>query len=78
MRALRGRVPRGCAGADPKLTRAGSDAKGTLLRFGQLFGPRTYSESRQPAPPRIHVDSAARRAYAALGSPPGIVTLVDE
>jgi nucleoside-diphosphate-sugar epimerase len=54
------------------------DANGTLLRFGQLFGPGTYYESKQPPPPRIHIDSAVSRAYGVLGAPPGIVTLIDE
>jgi len=54
------------------------DAKGTLIRFGQLYGPGTYYESKQPPPPRIHVDSAVRRAYGVLGASEGIVTLVDE
>jgi uncharacterized protein YbjT (DUF2867 family) len=41
-------------------------AGGTVVRFGQFYGPGTYYESEPPDPPRIHIDAAARRAFEAI------------
>lgn len=32
---------------------------GTILRYGQLYGPGTYYEREKPEHPRIHIDRAA-------------------
>jgi uncharacterized protein YbjT (DUF2867 family) len=53
-------------------------AGGTVVRYGQLYGPGTYYPEEVPSPPRIHVDDAARRTLDALDAPPGIVLLTDE
>ena len=54
------------------------DAGGVVVRYGQLYGPRTYYPDDLPAPPRIHVEDAARRTLALLDAPSGIVVLADE
>ena len=51
---------------------------GVVIRYGQLYGPRTYYSDDLPAPPRIHVESAARRTMALLDAPSRIVVLTDE
>jgi hypothetical protein len=38
-------------------------AGGGVVRFGQFYGPGTYYESEPPDPPRIQIDTAARRAF---------------
>ncbi len=53
------------------------DAQGVVVRYGQLYGPGTYYPDEPPAPPRIHVDDAARRTMALLDSPCGIVVLCE-
>ncbi len=50
---------------------------GVVLRYGRFYGPGTYYERNLPEHPRVHVDDAARRTVAALGSEPGIVTIAD-
>ncbi|MHB1519473.1 MAG: NAD-dependent epimerase/dehydratase family protein [Acidimicrobiales bacterium] len=54
------------------------DAGGVVVRYGQLYGPGTYYCDYLPAPPRIRVDTAARRTMALLDAPRGIVVLTDE
>jgi nucleoside-diphosphate-sugar epimerase len=54
------------------------DAGGVVVRYGQLYGPGTYYPGDLPAPPRIHVDDAARRTMALLGALGGIMVLTDE
>jgi uncharacterized protein YbjT (DUF2867 family) len=51
-------------------------AGGTVVRFGQFYGPGTYYESELPDPPRIHIDAAAQRAFDAIDAE-GVVTAVD-
>jgi hypothetical protein len=46
-------------------------ANGVVLRYGQLYGPGTFYPTEKPAPPRIHVDEAARLTVDALGVEPG-------
>lgn len=53
------------------------DFGGTVLRYGRLYGPGTYSESTPPPPPRIHVDEAAERTLAALDGPQGIIEITE-
>lgn len=54
------------------------EAKGVVLRYGRLYGPGTYYEDELPGHPRIHVDEAARRTVAALGSSTGVLTIAEE
>jgi nucleoside-diphosphate-sugar epimerase len=53
-------------------------AGGVVVRYGQLWGPDTYYPSAPPAPPRIHVDEAARQTLPALLVPPGVTIVVDD
>jgi len=50
-------------------------AGGTVLRYGQFYGPGTYYEGEPPAGSRIHIDAAARRTLPFLQGPPGVFTL---
>jgi nucleoside-diphosphate-sugar epimerase len=52
-------------------------AGGTVLRYGQFYGPGTYYPATPPTPPRVHIDEAAQRTLAAFESGPGIVEIVD-
>jgi hypothetical protein len=52
-------------------------AGGVVLRYGKLYRPGTYFEHKAPAPPRIHVDEAARRTVAALDAHSGVLTIVE-
>ena len=54
------------------------DAGGVVIRYGQLYGPGTYYPDDLPAPPRIHVEGAARRTMALVDAPSGIVVLTDD
>jgi uncharacterized protein YbjT (DUF2867 family) len=53
-------------------------AGGTVLRYGQFYGPGTYYETEPPPAPRIHIDDAARRTMPFLAGPPGIFTITDD
>ena len=57
--------------------RAVLDADGVVIRYGQLYGPGTYYETRVPDPPRIQIDEAAHRTVPTLATPPGIVEIVE-
>ena len=50
---------------------------GVVLRYGQFHGAGTFYPDAPPAPPRVHVDEAARATAALLGAPSGVVTIVD-
>ncbi len=52
-------------------------AEGTVLRYGQLYGPGTYHPGELPDHPRIHIDEAARQTMGFLDYGPGIVELTD-
>jgi hypothetical protein len=54
------------------------DFGGVVIRYGLLYGPDTYYPESPPAPPRIHVEVAARRTVSALDAPPGIILLVED
>jgi len=69
----------GDAGAAAKeLERSVLGAGGVVLRYGRLYGPRTYYEQAPPPPPRVHVDEAARRTVEALGAPAGVLEIVED
>ena len=53
-------------------------AGGVVLRYGRFYGPGTYNPEAPPAPPRIHLDDAARRTVDALEAASGILTIVDD
>jgi nucleoside-diphosphate-sugar epimerase len=52
-------------------------AGGTVLRYGQFYGPGTFHPSTPPSPPRIHIDEAAQRTLDAFETGPGIVEIVE-
>jgi uncharacterized protein YbjT (DUF2867 family) len=51
---------------------------GTVLRYGQFYGPGTFYENDPPPAPRIHVDDAARRTMPFLAGPSGVFTITDD
>lgn len=51
---------------------------GTVLRYGQLYGPETYFSDRLPTEPRVSLETAARLTIDALEMPPGILVITDE
>ncbi len=53
------------------------DSGGVVVRYGVFYGPGTYYEEREPEPPRVHVDEAARRTVLTLEAPSGIITIID-
>ncbi len=59
-----------------ELERAVLNVGGVVLRYGQLYGPGTWHDG-PPAPPRVHVDEAARRTVAALEAPSAVIEIVD-
>ena len=65
------------AGAYEELEATVLDSGGAVVRFGQFYGPGTYYESELPDHPRIHIDTAARRAYEAMDAE-GVVIATDE
>jgi uncharacterized protein YbjT (DUF2867 family) len=49
-----------------------SGLEASVLRFGRLWGPGTWSESASPEPPAIHVAEAGKRAAPLIvAAPPG-------
>jgi nucleoside-diphosphate-sugar epimerase len=54
------------------------DQAGVVVRYGQFYGPGTYYPSEPPAPPRVHVDEAARRTVPLITAPSGIVVVTEE
>jgi nucleoside-diphosphate-sugar epimerase len=53
------------------------DAGGTIVRYGQFYGPGTYYDTAPPTGPTIHIDDAARRTLEALDTTAAILTFVD-
>lgn len=61
-----------------ELERTTLAADGVVLRYGTFYGPGTYHERPPlPAPPRVHVETAARRTVELLDAPSGIVEITD-
>lgn len=52
------------------------DAGGVVLRYGQFHGPGTYFEHELPEPPRVSIETAARRTVELLDAPSGVITVV--
>jgi nucleoside-diphosphate-sugar epimerase len=44
----------------------GSTLEGIVLRYGRLYGPRTWSPTQSSEPPAVHVDAAADAARRAM------------
>jgi nucleoside-diphosphate-sugar epimerase len=65
------------AHAKADLERLTLEAGGVVLRYGRFYGPGTYHDE-PPAPPRIHIDEAARRTVELLDVPSGIHTVVED
>jgi uncharacterized protein YbjT (DUF2867 family) len=53
-------------------------AEGTVIRYGQFYGPGTYFELEPPPAPRIHIDEAASRTVELLNAGPGIVNVTED
>jgi uncharacterized protein YbjT (DUF2867 family) len=53
-------------------------AGGVVVRYGQLYGPGTYYETKLPAQPRIHVDAAAAATPPLMLAPSGVVTVAED
>jgi len=70
-------LPEPSAAAVAHLETATLDRRGVVARYGQLYGPGTYFESRPPPPPRVAIEAAARRTVPLLDAEPGIVEIVD-
>lgn len=68
------------AGADgvAALEQMVSDFGGTVLRYGQFYGPGTYHPDDLPNHPRVLIETAARNTVAAIDAPPGILVITDE
>jgi uncharacterized protein YbjT (DUF2867 family) len=54
------------------------EAGGVVIRYGQFWGPGTYYPDVPPAPPRIHLDDAARLTLPALSAPEATTIVVDD
>jgi len=53
-------------------------AGGTVLRYGQFYGPETFHPAIPPPPPRIHLDEAARRTVSVLTARGGVFELIED
>lgn len=53
-------------------------AGGTVLRYGQFYGPGTFHPAIPPPPPRIHLDEAARRTVLVLAARGGVFELTED
>jgi hypothetical protein len=60
-----------------ELERLTLNADGIILRFGYWYGEGTWSGTRQPPAPRIHIEAAAARTAAALDLKPGIHVIAE-
>ena len=65
------------ADAVAELERTVLGMDGTVLRYGQFYGPGTYFPGEPPNEPRVHVDTAAARTVEALSAAPGVIVVVD-
>ncbi len=59
------------------LERAVLNYGGTVLRYGQLYGPGTYYETEKPEPPRIHVDAAASMTLRFLNDSGRVIEITE-
>jgi uncharacterized protein YbjT (DUF2867 family) len=52
-------------------------AGGVVLRYGQFYGPGTWSDEPAKKGPVVHVATAARRTVEHLDAAPGVYLIVD-
>ncbi len=53
-------------------------AGGVVLRYGQFYGPGTWTDAPPKKGPAVHVETAARRTVERLDAEPGVYLIVDE
>jgi hypothetical protein len=70
--------PPGRGGAVDELERQVLAEEGVVVRYGQLYGPGTFYPDEPPAPPRIHVDAAAKATPPLITAPSGIVLVAED
>jgi NAD(P)-dependent dehydrogenase (short-subunit alcohol dehydrogenase family) len=70
--------PPGRGGAVDELERPVLAEEGVVVRHGQLYGPGTFYPDEPPAPPRIHVDAAAKATPPLITAPTGIVLVAED
>jgi NAD(P)-dependent dehydrogenase (short-subunit alcohol dehydrogenase family) len=70
--------PRGRGGVVDEHERVVLEIGGVVVRYGQLYGPGTFYETRLPPHPRVHVDDAARRTPPLILAPSGVFVLVED
>lgn len=68
----------GVRGAVADLETAVLKAGGTVIRYGQFYGPGTYYIDSLPEGPRINIEEAARQTMLALTAAPGILVAADD
>jgi len=51
---------------------------GVVVRYAQLYGPGTFYPDDLPAPPRVHVEDAARLTLHALDVRPGTILAIED
>lgn len=67
----------GVLGLERAVTRAAGNS-GIVLRYGRLYGPATWSQTRA-TPPALHVDAAAQAALlAVMRGAPGIYNIAED
>lgn len=71
-------LPGDSGAAVAEMERMVLDAGGTVVRYGQFYGPGTYHEREPPPPPRIHVDEAAERTLSTLSMHGAVIDVVEE
>ena len=54
------------------------DYGGTVLRYGQFYGPGTFNEHGKPSHPRVHVDMAAKQTIKYFDSKGQIIDVTEE
>lgn len=59
------------------LKKAVEEYGGTVLRYGQLYGPGTFYERSLPQGPRIHADRAAEITVECLSIKGGVIDVVE-
>jgi NAD(P)-dependent dehydrogenase (short-subunit alcohol dehydrogenase family) len=70
--------PPGRASAVDQLERQVLAASGVVLRYGQLYGPRTFYPDELPPHPRVHVVAAADITRSLLDAAPGVVVIAED
>lgn len=59
------------------LERLTLEANGVVLRYGQFWGPGTFHQEAPREGPHVHIDTAAERTVGLLGSPSGVIEVLD-